>query len=62
MSGELVKNVAHEVVQPQGYYVGGHGDPIPWFDNEGRAIVLLCHPDGSVTWELRGKDGEVLEP
>jgi hypothetical protein len=35
---------------------------LPWFDNEGRAIIFLCHQDGRVTWQLRGKDGEVLAP
>ena len=52
----------HELVMPQGYFLAASGDTLPWFDGEGRAIVLLCWPDGSVTWQLRSRDGEVLGP
>lgn len=27
----------------------------------GKNITLLCHSDGSVTWEVRDYDGNVLE-
>jgi hypothetical protein len=55
-------DVRYAVIQPKGYFVAATGDPTPWFDNEGRAIVLLCHVDGSVTWQLQNKNGETLEP
>jgi len=55
-------DVRYTVIQPEGYFTSAAGDTLPWFDTAGRAIVLLCHEDGSVTWELRGRNGEVLEP
>lgn len=54
--------VRHELIQPKGYFRGVTGDMLPWFDQEGRVIVLLLHADGSVTWQMRGRNGEVLEP
>lgn len=55
------ETVAHEIIQPKGYLGTATNDPRPWFDHEARVIVLLCHEDGSVTWEMRAH-GEVLEP
>jgi hypothetical protein len=55
------ESVAHEILQPKGYIGLASDDPRPWFDDEDRVIVLLCHEDGSVTWEMRAH-GEVLEP
>lgn len=52
----------HEHALPEGYYLAASGDKLPFFDNERRAIVLRFWPDGTVTWQLRGSDGEVLEP
>lgn len=52
----------HERALPDGYFLAASGDPLPFFDREGRAIVLRFWPDGSVTWQLQGRDGEVLEP
>jgi hypothetical protein len=53
--------VLHEVIQPQGYVGVGGVNCHPFWDSEGRVIVLRCHADGSVTWQLRG-GGQVLEP
>ena len=55
----------YRVRQPEGYAVrpvGNHRITEPYFDREGRAIELVCMGDGSVRWELVGRDGEVLEP
>lgn len=54
--------VSHEILQPSGYFRAASGDDLAWFEREGSAIVLLCHDDGLVTWQLRSKDGRVLEP
>jgi hypothetical protein len=54
--------VRHVAVLPKGYFQAATGDMLPWFDNEGRVIVLRCHADGSVTWQMLDKDEEVLEP
>lgn len=63
MSTHRADYVAHEIVQPEGYNWSWEAHaPVPSFDKEGRRMVILCHADGSVTWELRSKDGEVLEP
>jgi len=35
-----------------GWYMGGHGDPVASFDAR-PAIILLLHPDGTVTWESK---------
>ena len=51
-----------EIRQPKGYHWTNYGIAAPWFDNEGRCIVLICEPDGSVRWELRDRNGEVLAP
>lgn len=60
---QIAESVAYEIPQPEGYsWSVGAMAPLPNFDKEGRRMVLLCHKDGSVTWELRSKGGEVLEP
>lgn len=59
---EMVAKPAHEHALPEGYFMGASGDTLPFFDQEGRAIVLRFWPDGTVTWQLRGRGGEVLEP
>lgn len=59
---QVAEDVRHELLQPKGYFKVVTGDMLPWFDQEGRAIVLLLHGDGSVTWQMRGRNGEVLEP
>lgn len=47
-----------EVVIPDGYYMGGHGDPVPVIDRA-KPIVLQLHDDGTVTWR---RDGEEQRP
>lgn len=61
-SAQHADDVLHEVLLPKGYFVSASGDYLPWFDNEGRQLGLLLHSDGTVTWQLRGRNGEVLEP
>ena len=61
MTENNAESVRHEIIQPKGYIGVGGDNTRPWFDDEYRVIVLLCHEDGSVTWEMRAH-GEVLEP
>lgn len=57
-----MKGVRYTVTQPQGYFKDSMGDAVPWFDIEGRVLKLICHENGTVTWELWDRNGEVLEP
>lgn len=59
---EMVAKPTYEHALPEGYFRAASGDTLPFFDQAGRAIVLRFWPDGTVTWQLRGRDGEVLEP
>lgn len=58
----MSESTSHEIELPQGYdWSDTLGGPAPWFNRDSK-IVLLCHSDGSVTWEMRDKKGRVLEP
>ena len=60
------RRVAYEVVQPEGYtWKNDIGGPVPFFEpmhQGGRRLYLVCYTDGTVGWELRARDGAVLEP
>jgi hypothetical protein len=63
VTAQDAETVRHRVACPQGYqWSFDTNSPLPFFDREGRKVVLLCHDDGSVTWQLIGKNGEVLGP
>jgi hypothetical protein len=47
---DAIKKPNMRVTVPVLWYLGAHGDPVADFRE---AVVLILHPDGSVTWEIK---------